>query len=50
MTENGLSFLTDTYEFGSYAEGRVDLTVPWSDLEPYLTDPNLPKSLQASRP
>lgn len=36
FTEKGVGFIYDPYEIASYAQGTINIFVPFSDLKPYL--------------
>jgi len=36
ILKSGLRIDSDVYEFGPYSDGEVAITIPWTDLKPYL--------------
>ncbi len=42
FTEDGLVLLYNPYEIASYAEGKVELLIPYKDANPYLAFPVIP--------
>ena len=48
MTEQGLVILFPPYSFGGpYALGGAEVTIPWTELRPYL-NPNAPAPIGAT--
>lgn len=39
VSEEGITWNFAPYEIASYAAGHFEVTIPWNDLKPYLSDP-----------